>query len=470
MRRSSIAANPVLIGAATTLVVIVAVFLAYNANNGLPFVPTYQLNIEVPNAANLTKGAEVRVGGTRIGVIDTIDAHSRKNGTSYAVLHAKLDTSEQPLPVDSTVLIRPRSALGLKYLSVTKGTSSKGFPDGGTVPEKQATPQPVEFDDFLNMFDTPTRVASRVNFFEFGNAFAGRGGDINQFIEGAPALLKVLQPVAQNLAAPQTKLDNLFRGLGQAAAEVAPVGVQQAELFRNLDTTFGALAEVARPYIQDSITYGVQAQEQALVSFPKQQAFLANSAELMTLLQPATKSLQQAAPDLSAAVVVGTPALERSPAFNEALIPTFKKLQEFATDPMVLLGVNDLTAGLSTLQPTLEFAAPTQTVCNYVSIVLENGSSLLSEGDTVGTAQRFAVVAAPFNANDPSQTKNTEGLPSDAPANGPAPANFLHSNNYPNTAAPGQTKECEAGNEPYAVGKQVIGNPPGNQGTKTRGN
>ena len=30
-----------LIGAATTLVVIVAVFLAYNANNGLPFVPTY---------------------------------------------------------------------------------------------------------------------------------------------------------------------------------------------------------------------------------------------------------------------------------------------------------------------------------------------------------------------------------------------------------------------------------------------
>ena len=45
MRRSgaSIAANPVLIGAATTLVVIVAVFLAYNANSGLPFEPTYQL-------------------------------------------------------------------------------------------------------------------------------------------------------------------------------------------------------------------------------------------------------------------------------------------------------------------------------------------------------------------------------------------------------------------------------------------
>ena len=41
-----------LIGAATVLVVIVAVFLAYNANNGLPFVPTYQIRVEVPNAPN----------------------------------------------------------------------------------------------------------------------------------------------------------------------------------------------------------------------------------------------------------------------------------------------------------------------------------------------------------------------------------------------------------------------------------
>ena len=39
-RKSSIAANPVLIGAVTTLVLVVLVFLAYNANSGLPFVRT----------------------------------------------------------------------------------------------------------------------------------------------------------------------------------------------------------------------------------------------------------------------------------------------------------------------------------------------------------------------------------------------------------------------------------------------
>ena len=50
----------------------------------------------------------------------------------------------------------------------------------------------------------------------------------------------------------------------------------------------------------------------------------------------------------------------------------------------------------------------------------------------------------------------------------PKNLNFLQVNPNPNTAAPGQSPtECEAGNEPYVVGKQVIGNVPGNQGIKT---
>ena len=114
MRRgsASIVANPVLVGAVTTLVVVVAVFLSYNANNGLPFVPTYSLKVNVPSAAQLVKGNEVRVGGTRVGVIDDIVPVNHKDGSVTAQLSLKLDTTIKPLPVDSTVLVRPRSALG----------------------------------------------------------------------------------------------------------------------------------------------------------------------------------------------------------------------------------------------------------------------------------------------------------------------------------------------------------------------
>ena len=63
-----------MVGAVTTLIVIVAVFLAYNANAGLPFVPVYRVSVEIPDAARLTNNNEVRIGGHRVGVVESIDA------------------------------------------------------------------------------------------------------------------------------------------------------------------------------------------------------------------------------------------------------------------------------------------------------------------------------------------------------------------------------------------------------------
>ena len=61
-----------LVGAVTVLVAIIAVFIAYNANSGLPFVPTYDLKAELPSGAKLVAGNEVRSGGFRVGVVEEI--------------------------------------------------------------------------------------------------------------------------------------------------------------------------------------------------------------------------------------------------------------------------------------------------------------------------------------------------------------------------------------------------------------
>ena len=461
MRRrgsASIAANPVLIGAATTLVVLVAVFLAYNANSGLPFVPTYELKTEVPNAANLVEGNDVRIGGTRVGVVSDIAPRAHKDGSVTAVLTMKLETTIKPLPVDSTVLVRPRSALGLKYVELTKGTSSRGFPDGATIPLRQATPKPVEIDQVLNTFDDRTRRASQENLTEFGNAFAGRGENLNLAIEALNPLLRDLQPVMRNLSDPRTGLRQFVQALGRSASIVAPAAESQAALFRNLDTTFSAFAQVARPYLQDSIQGGPQALDTATKSFPVQRPFLRNTELLFHDLRPGVRALRTAAPTLADALQIGTRTLKRSVAFNQRLKPAFQAFQRFAEDPLVTLGVKDLTNTSQYLAPTIARLTPTQTVCNYVSLWFRNVASLLSEGDKNGTTQRFIIIAMP-------QGPNNEGGPSSAPANGPNLDNYLHSNPYPNTAAPGQPHECEAGNETYIDGKQVIGNVPGDQGT-----
>src|SRR3954471_14055603 len=122
-RGGGIAGNPVLIGAATVLVILVAVFLSYNANKGLPFVPTYQIKAEVPSAAQLVVGNDVKIGGTRVGAVSEITPKQLDNGRVIAVLGLTLDKDAGPLPKDSTLLVRPRSALGLKYVEITRGHS-----------------------------------------------------------------------------------------------------------------------------------------------------------------------------------------------------------------------------------------------------------------------------------------------------------------------------------------------------------
>src|SRR4051794_2053481 len=132
-RNMSIAANPILIGGGTVLMVIVAVYLSYNANHGLPFVPTYKVNVIVPNADGLIAGNEGRIGGERAGVVKKIDARANRDGSTSAELELGLDANTAHLPVDTVVKVRPKSSLGLKYVAITRGSSSRQVASGGTI-------------------------------------------------------------------------------------------------------------------------------------------------------------------------------------------------------------------------------------------------------------------------------------------------------------------------------------------------
>jgi ABC-type transporter Mla subunit MlaD len=457
-RNTSVAANPVLIGAATVLVVIVAVFLAYNANNGLPFVPTYNVWVELPNASNLVTGNEVRIGGDRVGIIDKIEPRTYRDGSVTARMHVKLETAVKPLPVDSRIIVRPRSPLGLKYIEVTRGASSRGIPEEGTLALRNATPRPVEFDDFFSMFDKPTQVANQVNLREFGDSLAGRGTSINEAIIALDPLTKNAIPVLKNLADPQTRLGELFQALEQTAAAVAPVGEQQGQLFRNLATTFAAFDAIAIPYLQDTISGGPAALDTATRSFPILRPLLANTAGFFRDLQPGAEALRQSGPALATAFDVGTTQVRRAASLNDELALTLRSLQAFAEDPQVPLGIHGLRRTVEELTPTVNHLAFAQLNCNYLGLLFYNVASIESEGDAArqGRWVNVAAVAPPSGVN-------SEVGPASGPANGPATENHLHANPYPLVGAKGQGGVCMAGNENYALtaGQTLIGNPPG---------
>jgi ABC-type transporter Mla subunit MlaD len=464
---TAIASNPVLVGVATTLVIVVAIFLAYNANAGLPWVPSYRLTAEVPTAANLVRGNEARIGGLRVGVIDKITPIRKADGTFASILDLKLETRVRPLPVDSHLIIRPRSALGLKYLQITRGTSAQGYKDGAQIPlSSYATRRPVDIDQFYSMFDARTRKAAQDNLRGYGDALAGRGESINRAIQAFVPLAKNAEAVFRNITGPRARLQDFFKEQGDAARLVAPVAAIQGELFANLDRTFIAFAEVARPYIQQSIERGPSGLDTATEVFPKVEPFFKNSAQFFAELQPGTRALRASHKDLADAFVTGVSATRRSVGLNQRLAGFLGSLQRFSLDPVVPIGLRDLIGTVEALDPTLAYLTPAQTVCNYVGLFMRNASFLASEGDANGTWWRFIPIITP-------QGPNNETGPSSAPSNGGGPdlvnssRNFIHTNMYPNTAGPGQPRECEAGNEKFIPGHQEIGNLPGSQGTST---
>ena len=464
-RVGTLAASPTLVGAVTVLVVVVAVFLAYQANQGLPFVPTYKLSAELPNAAAMVPGNEVRIGGARVGQINEIKPiQNEDTGAVSAKVDMELNQDLDPLPEDSTVIVRARSALGLKYLEIQRGDSSQGFGAGDTIPLSSARPEPVEIDQVFNMFDEPTRAAIQTNLLEFGNALAGRGVSLNATIGELRPLVERLEPVMRNLASPDTGLSRFVSALAATAAEAAPVAEIQGQLFVDLDTTFRAFADVARPFIQETISRAPETEDTAIDTLPRIRPFLANTAVLFSELRPGFHVFAPVSKEAAQAVSLGTKALRIAPAFNAQLDPTAQSLLDLNNDPVSREGIRDLTAFNNVLSPPLAFITPAQSVCNYATILLQNFASITTFGDGLGTNQRAVVLQEPTGPNG-------EVGPSSAPASGDSDdaANFLHYNPYPNTASPGQERECEAGNEVYNAGQVAIGNVPGNQGTRTSG-
>ena len=446
-RANSLIANPVLVGAVTVLVVVVAVFLAYNANSGLPFVPTTELKVRLANGANLVKGNDVRSGGTRIGLVTEMEAVRLANGDTGAELTLKLDKKVGGIPRDSTVNVRPRSALGLKYLEVTEGTSDEDFRNGDTMAEGE-TVRPVELDDVLSTFDKPTRDAAGEALTGFGDSLTGRGQDIGLAIERLPSLLAHLTPVARNLADPATDLPTFFNELADFARVVAPVAPQQAHLFTAMADTFEAFSRDEQA-LSDTLAKAPGTLRVGTDSLRAQRPFLADFAALSVDLNAATDSLRDALPTVNRALKVGTPVQIRAQALNRRLEDTLQALDDLTAAPGTNAALRGLTATVTTLNPQIRFYGPYITVCNSWNYWWTFVAEHFSEEDATGQAQRALLnlaAPAPNGIGAMGATHPANGEASLEPGGTPQ---YAHNPPYPAAVDSAGNADCEAGQRGY---------------------
>ena len=521
-----LATSPTMVGAVTVLIAIVAVFLAYNANNGLPFVPVYRVSVEVPDAARVGNNNEIRIGGTRVGVVESIEPVVDEGATATAQedpaavgadspgelapvaarLNLKLDKSAQPLPQDSIFRVRYKSSFGLKYIEIVRGTGDpapEGFVFDGTddaaaaggtdevtcklpkdpetfastVPEQARNgcfqPQ-TEFDAINNTFDRETRENNRRNLVGFGNAFVGRGTSLGDAITELEPFFTYLKPVSDVLSDPPTRLRNFFPALARTARIVEPVATEQAEMFSFAATTFAAMTEDVEA-LQDSIETGHPLFETGIRTLPAQTVFLRDLATFSRELQPGAEDLRITLPVLNEAIDTGTPVLRSSPATNRKLKAALRELEQLVAQPTTRLTLQRLRQTFDTAKPLARWVVPAQTVCNYWNYWFTFLPAGLTDRDQVGYALRQTLTRFP---SAPAQVETGLGGYSGVGANGksgaasPNPGEFRPYelpivNTHPYQPTGQRNADCQTGQASYPLGQLLVpGQPLSNPGDR----
>ena len=280
----------------------------------------------------------MRIGGTRVGAVtDITPGHRQRRLGQRACSRSSSRPTVKPLPVDSTVLIRPRSALGLKYVEITKGTSSRGLRGRRDDPAAQRDaragrdrrgPQHVRRQDARRIAEQPDASSA--------TRFAGRGAGPQPGDRGAQPAAD--QPRAGHAEPRRTRARGSARFVQRARAHGARSSPRRPRRRRSCSATStppSAPSPTSRgPFLQDSISGGPPALDAAIEDFPQQRPFLANSEAPLPRAAPGRRArCATAAPDLADALEVGTPTLRRSVALNKRLKPAFEALRALRRRP-----------------------------------------------------------------------------------------------------------------------------------------
>jgi phospholipid/cholesterol/gamma-HCH transport system substrate-binding protein len=521
----AIASSPTMVGAITTLIIVVAVFLAYNANSGLPFVPVYRVSVIVPHVARVTHDNEIRIGGTRVGVIESVEPVRTTRGgklisnTSQAQAHPgtcciaaemnlKIDKADSPIPEDSIFRVRYKSAFGLKYLEIVRGTGPaapegfvfNGLDDTGECPLptdlatfSQTEPKTskhgcfqrqTEFDAISNTFNQKTRDAARADLVGFGNAFAARGASLNEAIDRLGPLFRNTVPVAKLLANPSTRLERFILALARTARIVAPVAAQQSDTFTQAAIAFDAISSDPQA-LEATIVEARPLLEQGPAELRRQRPFLADLATLSQRLRPGVNQLRLALPDLNGAVRIGAPVLAKSVGTAHDLRTVFAQLLRTVQQPTTKISLQRLRQTFDQAKPLAQWVVPAQTVCNYWNYDWTETANALSDHDQVGYSFRQAPINFPVGDTNVSLVpgvKTTVPGPAEAglagysgiQSNGiagmgsPNPGKFDPFNipilqGHPYGPTGQKNADCQAGQTGYYFGDlRVPGQPPNN--------
>ncbi|MCW3014763.1 MAG: Mammalian cell entry related protein [Solirubrobacterales bacterium] len=334
--------GPALLG----LVAVVAVIVVVAGSGG----DGYRVRLVMDNAAGLTDGSPVAVGGVDVGKVKlSFDAEDR------VIAELRIDKDHAPISRDATAAISAVNLLGRKRVDlVTRLHPDDPAPSGFTIGPSRIT-ESTDLDQVLNVLTPATRTRLAVLLNEAGNAFAGRKVDVNDLLHTTPPSLAAASTLLNEVIHDNTTLANVVE---RSDRFVNAVTARRGSLTKLIDTGGEAAATLA-------------SRRQAL------RGTLARAPGTLTTLNRFLGELQQTAAPLGAAareLTKSAPAVDQTLAavepFRKAADPTLEKATRVAP------ALTTLAAGAT---PVLRRAAPAAASLATFAKDLDPVSSILDK-------------------------------------------------------------------------------------------
>src|ERR1700737_3502230 len=215
-------------------------FIAINTGQRFgPLPPEYRISFEGKDADALVEASDVRIAGIPVGKVRAVETTAKGARVTLGLESGK---GYDPVYTDGTVLIRPKSLQGEKYVDLQRGVSNVPIPDGGSLPASQAFTQ-VETDQILNSSDAKTRAAMPTDFISLGQGLAGRGSDINATIPELRRIAEHLTSVSSRFKDRTAQIDHILVDTDTILTTLSDEHAQLATLLQSADSVTGTIAQ-----------------------------------------------------------------------------------------------------------------------------------------------------------------------------------------------------------------------------------
>lgn len=323
-------------------------FLWVSFGGGVPGrAQGYRFGVDIPQAAQLTRQADVRISGVNVGKVVALTP--QRNTTTRVTI--QLQAKYAPIPRAAKATLRAKTLLGETYVELAphRDAGTGPLPEGGTLAADAVRPS-VELDDVLKTFDPGTRAAFRTWQRTQSGALQGHGADLNAALGELPLLVEEVDHLAATLDAQGSAVKQAVSSTGTVFDALSRRRGDLRRLVTSGDRAFSAIGERNRALA--AIFRALPAFErEATATLPQVTALGDRSLPVVRRLQPVATRLaptldaaDRLSPDLAALMTRLGPVVTASRRGLPAFVRTLDRL------PSVL---NAFTPATRTINPAL---------------------------------------------------------------------------------------------------------------------